>query len=110
MLWLTIVCCILCVVSLAVAVVALTLKSKSSNALDKHMLPYVGKDGSVKSSGILIPPDDPHSLHLESLWAWGKLTAFEGLEVSGLVYPETDGTDGQCLTTDGQGHLSWKDC
>jgi len=47
---------------------------------------------------------------LESLWAWGKLTAFEGLEVSGLVYPETDGTDGQCLTTDGQGHLSWKDC
>ena len=36
-----------------------------------------------------------------------KFTIENGLIVNGLTYPETDGTSGQVLKTNGSGILSW---
>ena len=38
-----------------------------------------------------------------------KLINGTGLEVAGLTYPTSDGTNGQALTTDGSGNLSFSD-
>ncbi|MEM0993398.1 MAG: tail fiber domain-containing protein [Bacteroidota bacterium] len=37
----------------------------------------------------------------------GKVSIHNTLEVNGLIYPETDGTAGQVLSTDGSGVLTW---